>query len=66
MLEIDWKLVLQNHFDKKVQQTVKHAYRLLRLLTIRVDGKDIGVPRGSLFEFQQPSLLLSLSTSTTP
>jgi len=48
----NWKLELEQYFDKKLQQT-PHAYRLLHSLTIRVDGTDIQLLKNSLVTFPQ-------------
>jgi hypothetical protein len=53
MPDIDWKLVLAKHFDKPIQKTGRHAYRLIHPITIRVDETDISLPKGSLFVFEQ-------------
>lgn len=56
MSQPDWKLVLEKHFDKKIQPTGKHAYRLLHPLVVRVDGKDFPLPQRSMIVFEQDDI----------
>lgn len=63
---IDWKLVLEKYFDKKIQTTGNHAYRLLQPITIRVDGKDISLPQRSLVTFEQQDIAVIRERDNSP
>jgi hypothetical protein len=50
---LDWRQVLSKYFDKPIQETGNHAYPLVRPIAIRADAKDILLPQGSIFIFEQ-------------
>jgi hypothetical protein len=56
MSDLDWKLVLQKYFDKKIQSG-NHAYRLLQPVTIRVDGGTSLCQKGAYALFRKTVLL---------
>lgn len=55
----DWKIELAKYFDKPLQSTGRHAYMLLRPLTIRVDGKDLVLPTRAMLTFEQEELVVT-------
>jgi len=51
----DWKKQLEKYFDTKVMSG--QVNRLVRDITVRVDGKDLEIPSGSLFSFSETDIV---------
>jgi hypothetical protein len=59
----DWKHKLAEGFDKGIQATGKHAYRLTRSVMIRYDGKDVHFDAGASFTFE-PEDIANIAETT--